>query len=440
MPQVVEGKAEQGEGAAGGDQDASDRGVPGRGKADRGRPGPGSTGQCDGEPPGDEDADQPEQDRVVGRVGQRSVVTPLVDVQGDVPVHAEERQDQRHGGECGGEGGPAREPGHPLAERCGLAEHRVAAGAVAPHEQREPAEHGADQRRGQDHLPDRRAAGGGVSLSEQEQLHGLCYTEWCHTKHCKTGYVTEIAHELEGDRLTVDELARRTGMTVRNIRAHQSRGLLAPPEVRGRTGYYGPEHVARIELIRELQADGFKLESIRRLLEGAGGSSEEVLRFTRALRAPFEDEQPQIVTGEELVERWGAADPAVMRRAEKLGFIRPLGGDRYEELSPRLARASAELAALGVPPRAALDVATRLQRHAQGVARTFVELFLEQVWKPFEEAGRPRERWPEVREALERLRPLAAESLLAVFQLTMSEAVENAFGRQLERMRRGSKS
>jgi hypothetical protein len=81
-----------------------------------------------------------------------------------------------------------------------------------------------------------------------------------------------------------------------------------------------------------------------------------------------------------------------------------------------------------------------LQRHAQGVARTFVELFLEQVWKPFEEAGRPRERWPEVREALERLRPLAAESLLAVFQLTMSEAVENAFGRQLERMRRGSKS
>jgi DNA-binding transcriptional MerR regulator len=65
--------------------------------------------------------------------------------------------------------------------------------------------------------------------------------------------VTELA-------LTIDELAQRTGMTVRNIRAHQSRGLLPPPEVRGRTGYYGAEHVARIELIRELQADGFNLE------------------------------------------------------------------------------------------------------------------------------------------------------------------------------------
>src|SRR5205809_3380886 len=100
--------------------------------------------------------------------------------------------------------------------------------------------------------------------------------------------------------LTIDELARRTGMTARNIRAHQSRGLLPPPEVRGRTGYYGPEHLARVELIRELQTEGFNLEAIRRLLEGAGGRSDEILRFTRAIREPFEDEQPEIVTLKEL--------------------------------------------------------------------------------------------------------------------------------------------
>jgi DNA-binding transcriptional MerR regulator len=237
--------------------------------------------------------------------------------------------------------------------------------------------------------------------------------------------------DVTDDALTIDELARRTGMTVRNIRAHQSRGLLPPPHVRGRTGYYDPEHVARIELIRELQADGFNLESIRRLLEGAGGSSGEVLRFTRALRAPFEDEAPQVVSGDELGERWGAADPSLLAKAERLGLVRPLGDDKYEEPSPRLARASAELAALGVPPETALEVAARVRRHAEGVARAFVELFLDEVWKPFEQAGRPTERWPEVREALERLRPLAAESLLAIFQITMSEAVEDAFGREL---------
>src|SRR4028118_1034394 len=60
--------------------------------------------------------------------------------------------------------------------------------------------------------------------------------------------------------MTIDELARETGMTVRNLRAHQSRGLLPPPEVRGRTGYYGREHVDRVEPIKELQADGVTLQ------------------------------------------------------------------------------------------------------------------------------------------------------------------------------------
>src|SRR3954467_14124739 len=118
--------------------------------------------------------------------------------------------------------------------------------------------------------------------------------------------------------MTIDELARRTGMTVRNIRAHQSRGLVPPPKVRGRTGYYGDEHVGRIELIKELQADGFNLESIRKLLEGAGGSSAEVLNFSRTLRAPFEDEQPEVLDADEVEKRWGGADPDLLKRAEKL--------------------------------------------------------------------------------------------------------------------------
>jgi DNA-binding transcriptional MerR regulator len=241
-----------------------------------------------------------------------------------------------------------------------------------------------------------------------------------------------MAAEVAAD-LTIDELARRTGMTVRNVRAHQSRGLLPPPEVRGRTGYYGAEHVARIELIRELQTDGFNLELIRRLLDSAG-SSAAALRFTRALRAPFADEVPEVVTEEELAARWGTSDRRLLRRAESLGLLRPLGGDRWEEVSPRLGRASAELSELGVPARQALEVAARLRRHADSVADTFIELFVEAVWKPFEAAGRPEERWPEISDALERLRPLAAESLLAVFGLAMDDAAERAFGRQLERL------
>ena len=241
------------------------------------------------------------------------------------------------------------------------------------------------------------------------------------------------------DELTIDELAHRTGMTVRNIRAHQSRGLVPPPEVRGRTGYYGPEHVARIELIRELQGEGFNLEAIRRLMSDSAGSSSEVLRFTRALREPFEDEEPVIVDGAELAERFGSTDPKVLEKAQRLGILRPLGDGRFEEMSPRLARAGEELARLGVPAEVAIETVARVRRHADGVARAFVRLFLEQVWKPFDEDGRPEERWPEVREALESLRPLASESLLAVFQLAMGDEVEKAFGEILERDPRSSR-
>jgi DNA-binding transcriptional MerR regulator len=236
--------------------------------------------------------------------------------------------------------------------------------------------------------------------------------------------------------MTIDELARRTALTVRNIRAYQSRGLVPPPELRGRTGYYGEEHVARIKLIRELQSEGFNLEAIRRLIEGAGGETEEVLRFTQAVREPFEQEEPRVVDLEELTETWGdRADPRILRRALELGLLRELDDGRYEERSPRLSRAGLELARLGIEAETGLDVIATARRHAEGVAEAYVQLFLNEIWKPFVAAGRPEERWPEVRDALERLRPLAAEVLLAVFGLAMTEATEQAFGRELDLIR-----
>jgi DNA-binding transcriptional MerR regulator len=245
-----------------------------------------------------------------------------------------------------------------------------------------------------------------------------------------------VAEVTDDEAITIDELARRTGMTVRNIRAHQSRGLLPPPVVRGRTGYYGRDHIARVELIREMQADGFNLGAIARLLEGAGGSGDELLRFTRAIKEPFEDEEPRVIQLRELQERMQSNDPELLRRSEKLGIIRILPDGQVEELSPRLGRAGEELRKLGVSMDRALDVVERIRHHADGVAREFVKLFVNEVWRPFEDAGAPEDRLPEVREALERLRPLAAEAMLGVFQLAMSEAVDKEFTRTIERMRR----
>jgi DNA-binding transcriptional MerR regulator len=236
--------------------------------------------------------------------------------------------------------------------------------------------------------------------------------------------------------LTIDQLAQRTGMTVRNIRAHQSRGLLSPPEVKGRTGYYGAYHVERITLIRDLQADGYSLDLIARILARAGGESPDALRFTRALREPWTDEPPQVVDEAELATRYGTTDPELLGRAEELGLVRPLGGGKWEELSPRLGRAGAELTELGIPAKEALRVVARVRRNADSAARTFVHLFVEEVWKPFQRDGSPDEEWPDIRDALERLRPLASDSMLALLQMAMEAEVEEAFGRELKRARR----
>jgi DNA-binding transcriptional MerR regulator len=243
-----------------------------------------------------------------------------------------------------------------------------------------------------------------------------------------------VAEESNG--LTIDELAQRVGMTARNVRAYQSRGLIPPPALKGRTGFYDEEHVARLELIRDLQAEGFNLESIKRILERApGGSVGSVLDFTRAAAAPFGDERPEVVSGDILAEQWGdELTPELIERIERHGFVRPLGDNLWELRSPRLNQAAQELSELGVPFAAAVDVMATLRRHSEAVAQKYVQLFLEHLWRPFEEAGEPPEEFPRVREALERLRPLAGESLLAVFQTVMTDAVEAAIEREVSRM------
>jgi DNA-binding transcriptional MerR regulator len=226
--------------------------------------------------------------------------------------------------------------------------------------------------------------------------------------------------------LTIDELARKTGLTVRNVRSHHARGLLPPPEVRGRTGFYGPEHVERLELIRELQSEGLKLDGIRRLLDD---SDERLLKLKRA--AGETPETPVVLTGEELAARLRLGrddDPAaLLAKARGLGVLVRLDDGRFQVPSPALLAAAEEVVRRGVPLVHALDLIAIVERHARAVAREFIGLFVEDVWKPFAAAGMPEERWGELAEAAEHVRPLAGQALLAVFRRAMDEEVEATF-------------
>jgi DNA-binding transcriptional MerR regulator len=233
--------------------------------------------------------------------------------------------------------------------------------------------------------------------------------------------------------LTVEQLAYETGMSVRNIRNHQSRGLLPPPEVRARVGYYGPEHVARLRLIQEMQAEGFKLSAISRLIGEHGADADRFVGLRQAVTAPFATEQPEVYERAELVEKFGTDDDRLIEKAKKLGLLVDLGEDRYEAPSPALIRAAEEVTGMGIELPDALAAIEKLERNAQASARTFVDLFVEEVWKPFDDAGRPEEGWEEIIAAIGRLRPLAFDALSATFRLSLTTEIEKAFGEVLER-------
>ena len=237
--------------------------------------------------------------------------------------------------------------------------------------------------------------------------------------------------------LTIEQLAAEAGMTVRNIRAHQARGLLAPPEVRQRVGYYGPEHVQQLKLIRDLQEDGFNLAGIKRLVDDGQGTAQRLARFRRTLTTPPNAEEPETLTVGELGRRFRVSAeqaPEVLARAETLGVIVAEGDGRYRIPSPLLLSVAEQVVARGVSLDGALSVFKQVELHCDAVSAAFVALFMNQVWEPFQRAGMPVDRWPEIDETIERLRPLATEALLAIFGQRMSAQIEEAFGELTRRL------
>ena len=237
-----------------------------------------------------------------------------------------------------------------------------------------------------------------------------------------------------GAELTIDELARESGMTARNIRAHQSRGLLPPPTVRSRTGFYGPEHLVRIRLIQEMQGQGFNLKAIERLLElGAGGGSEQALEFERALLAPFGTEKPETVSADGLSEAFGAPmDRGLIAKAERIGLLEPIGEGVWEIPSPTMLRAGRELVELGIPLNHAIAVGEAIAKHTTAIAREFVRLFVKDVLDPMRAGETEGEGdLAAAGAAVERLRPLASEAVMASFAQVMTQAVERQMEKEL---------
>ncbi len=226
------------------------------------------------------------------------------------------------------------------------------------------------------------------------------------------------------EELTVDQLAAKVGMTVRNVRAYAGRGLIPPPRLVGRTGYYGADHVARLTLVRELLGKGYTLAAVERMLSELPDGA-MALGVFETLVNPWTPSEPEILDEFQLAERAGVPhDPTVITQLVELGIAERQDDGLLRISNPDLLRTGLEVIKLGVPMQAIFEMLPKLFTQADAVAKIYVELFRSTVWREFADAGLPPEGWPEIQRTLEHIIPLAGQALVAAFRESMAREIE----------------
>lgn len=243
-----------------------------------------------------------------------------------------------------------------------------------------------------------------------------------------------------GPEMTVAVLARRAGMTVRNVRAHAARGLLPPPHLQGRTGYYGPEHLARLDLIAQLQEQGFALAAIERLVTATPRqSAEEALAQYLHMLAPWAPEPPLEMPLADLPGWLGVAvDEETWGSLVDAHLVQTLDDGRVRVPNPGLVRAGAEAVRLGMPLSALVDLHEELTTHVGAVTASFIDLFRRTVWADYIRDGLPHERHGQVLDVVGALQPVAAQALLAAFREEMPRAISGFLDEVSDALESGS--
>ena len=230
--------------------------------------------------------------------------------------------------------------------------------------------------------------------------------------------------------MTIEILSSRSGVTTRNIRAYQSRGLLPAPVARSgeRAAFYTAEHLARLRLVNRLQERGFSLAGIADLLGSlaSGKTLEQVLGIESAIAESEEDESRLVTENELRALLPEVADPeASIERLVAVGLV-----DRHERAyrirNPRVFELGLAAVQAGIPVEALLDEFVRLRADLHEVALRFVALFTQHVLDPFLAAGMPKEKLDEVVEHLKRLRQLAVSATEALMRQAISDETEAA--------------
>jgi len=232
--------------------------------------------------------------------------------------------------------------------------------------------------------------------------------------------------------LTVDELSARVGMTVRTLRFYAGRGLIPPPVRRGRVGYYGAEHIARLDLVRELQAHGFTLSAIEGYLERIpADATPQDIALHRTLLTPWMRDLPETLDRAALVRRTGRelSDDDIVALVA-LGVVEPTPDEDVFHVATAHLGLGAELLDLDLPVDAVLAVTKVFSEHGRAIAEELTEVFRTMVWPHYRDSGGAPEH---IQQLVERFKPVTIQGLVIAYERAVGETQRETIRRTQSR-------
>lgn len=228
--------------------------------------------------------------------------------------------------------------------------------------------------------------------------------------------------------MTLDDLCKRVGMSVRNVRFYTTRGLVPSPIRRGRSGYYTPDHAARLELVAELQAHGFTLAAIERYVANIPADAPpSAISLHRALLAPWMAENPETLTTDELHTRAGRELSEVeIDTLAAFGILTPADKDTYDVALAHL-DAGLRLIRFGYPRETAEATREIYDHHAKALAVDMMEMFRKTVWPAYRTSGASDE---DLTEAVELLKPLSIAALVSSYERAVNDNMREQIARR----------
>ncbi|MEO6470789.1 MAG: MerR family transcriptional regulator [Aeromicrobium sp.] len=237
----------------------------------------------------------------------------------------------------------------------------------------------------------------------------------------------------ELNEFTIDELAARAKMTVRNVRAYAGRGLIGAPRLAGRTGYYDREHLQRLQLIRSLLERGYTLTAVEQaMLTNPASSAGHALDLLNVLHQPSSEEEPEEMSRDSLAALAGVArNDDLIESLVELGLIEQIDDTRVRLVRPTIVRSGIAASAMGLQPETVMSLLPLLEEHLGAVADAFVDRVREEIWQPFVDAGMQDSDWPRILQVVETLLPVASQAVLGVFREQIARSIDNAMGEQI---------